>query len=164
MMAFVVDTNVPIVANRRADHADPRCVLACVDALDLVRAGVVVVDDGRRILHEYLKKLSPTGQPGAGDAFVKWLLSVQADPQHCERVAITPRAEEPDDFEEFPRDPALRRFDRDGRKFVAVALASRHHPPILKAVDSDWHDYATTLARHGVEVSFLCPHLLGAPE
>src|SRR5207245_8723519 len=72
----------------------------------------------------------------------------------------TPIPGVPGDFAEFPRDPALEGFDLSDRKFVAVARASRHSPTVLNAVDSDWRIYEEPLKRHGVEVEFLCPHLV----
>jgi hypothetical protein len=60
-------------------------------------------------------------------------------------------------FAEFPDDDALRGFDVSDQKFVAVALASNEHPPILNAVDSDWWNYGPALARHDVVVENLCP-------
>src|SRR5580704_3921062 len=137
MAAYVVDTNVPIVANGRS-HADPACVIACVDVLlEVYSTGVTVLDDAMRILSEYMNHLSLSGEPGAGDAFMKWVWNVQADENRCERVVLTPRYENiADDFAEFPDDPELANFDRADRKFVAVALASRREPIILNAVDS----------------------------
>ena len=161
MTAFVVDTNVPVVANGRSEQADPDCVLACVDALaSIVDGGIIVLDDAMLILSEYLNNLQLRGQPGPGDAFLKWLWSVQADPRHCERVRVTPRQGVEDDFEEFPNVPELEDFDRSDRKFVAVALASRHKPPILNAVDSDWWRFVQPLRRHGIRIRNLCPGIV----
>ena len=42
------------------------------------------------------------------------------------------------------------------QKFVAVALASGAHPPILNAVDSDWWNHRAALADAGVTCEFLC--------
>jgi hypothetical protein len=164
MPAFVVDTNVPIVANGRS-HADPACVIACVNALLDVRSdGVVVLDDAMRILSEYMNSLSLAGEPGAGDAFMKWVWSVQADENLCERVIITPRAgNDADDFEEFPDDPDLAAFDRSDRKFVAAALASLREPVILNAVDPDWAESHDALARNGLTIRFLCPQHVHRP-
>jgi hypothetical protein len=164
MAAFVVDTNVPIVANGKS-HADPACVIACVDALLEVRStGVVVLDDGMRILSEYMNHLSLRGEPGAGDAFMKWVWSVQADENQCERVFLTLRRDNgSDDFAEFPDDPDLATFDWSDRKFVAAALASHREPVILNAVDSDWAESYDILLRNGVRVRFLCPQHV-APE
>ena len=160
MTAFVVDTNVPVVANGRSEQADPDCVLACIDALaSIVDGGIVVLDDAMLILSEYLANLRLAGQPGPGDAFLKWLWSVQADSRHCERVHVSSRQGAEDDFEEFPSDPALDDFDRSDRKFVAVALASRHEPSVLNAVDSDWWGYGRPLRRHGIRIRNLCPHI-----
>jgi hypothetical protein len=156
--AFVVDTNVPVVANGKAAQADPNCVLACIGALEAIRnREIIVLDDGMRILAEYLDHLSLSGQPGVGDAFVRWVWQNQAVLERCERVSITPRGDDPDDFEEFPRDPELSRFHRDDHKFVAVALTSRWEPAVLNAVDSDWWDFRKSLQRNGVRVQNLCP-------
>jgi hypothetical protein len=156
--ALVVDTNVPVVANGRTPQAGPACVLACIDALDDLRLhNRVVLDSLGRILQEYRNNLSASGQPGVGDAFFKWVWQNQANTTHCETVEIHPRRNG-EDYEEFPDDPELARFDRSDRKFVAVALASRLNPPIYNAVDSDWWDFRDALAAHGVTVRFLCPN------
>ena len=158
MNAFVVDTNVAVVANGNAAQANPECVIACIDTLLRVRdAGGIVLDDSMRVLKEYMGHLSLSGQPGAGDLFMKWVWSVQADDARCERVHITPKPQDPDDFVEFPDDDELDDFDPSDRKFVAIAAASAHAPPILNAVDSDWADAHAALARHGIDVIFLCP-------
>jgi len=157
MTVVVIDTNVLIVANGRSRQADEDCVLACLDALDQARTGVVLLDDMGRILNEYRGRLSLSGQPGVGDAFFKWLHDHQADSRHCENVRITPKPSDEEDFEEFPDDPDLSRFDRSDRKFVAVARASRRSPRILNAVDRDWWDFREALKVNGVLVQFLCP-------
>jgi len=163
MSAFVVDTNVPVVANGRSEQADPDCVLACIGKLEeITSGGVVVLDDGMRILDEYMNNLSMSGQPGAGDGFMKWVWQNQAVTERCERVRIQPRREDDHDFEEFPRDPALAGFDRDDRKFVAVALASSGDPVVLNAVDPGWWTHRDALHKHGVRLTFLCPQCIQA--
>jgi hypothetical protein len=161
MSAFVVDTNVPVVANGRSVQADPECVLACLAALQSIRTdGIIVLDDGLRILGEYMNNLSMSGQPGAGDYFMKWVWDNQYVSSHCRRTTIRERNGADDDFIEFPDDPDLAAFDRSDRKFVAVALASDLKPPILNAMDSDWRDFGIALARHGLNVRNLCPQCL----
>jgi hypothetical protein len=158
--ALVVDTNVPIVANGRAPQAGPSCVLACIDALDNLRLHQqIVLDNLGRILDEYRNHLSAKGQPGVGDAFFKWAWQNQGNAAHCEMVDIRPRGNG-EDYEEFPDDPELARFDRSDRKFVAVALASHLDPSVLNATDPDWWDYRECLEKHGVRVVFLCPNLM----
>jgi len=156
MIFHVVDTNVAIVANVQSPQAGPECVVACVDVLQYIYdAGVVVIDDGMRIIREYMDNLSLSGQPGPGDAFMKWVWHNQANDDRCERVHLTEDGSR--EFEEFPDDPRLECFDKSDRKFVAVALTSRNHPEILNAVDSDWWDYREAFAGCGIKVKFLCP-------
>lgn len=163
MKAVVIDTNVPVVANGRTEQAGPDCVLACLEALEsTVRTGKLVLDDALRIVNEYMNNLSMSGQPGAGDSFMKWIWQNQANPDCCERVHITPRAGGTEDYKEFPDDPDLAGFDPPDRKFAAVARASRHGPVVLNAADTDWWDYKEPLERHGVSVEFLCPELMGS--
>ena len=158
MNVYVVDTNVPVVANGRSEQADQDCVIACIDALaDIRDAGMIVLDGLMLILDEYMRNLSMSGQPGPGDLFMKWVWNNQANRDRCEQVPITARADDPDSFVEFPDDLELADFDRSDRKFVAVARASSHSPVILNAVDSDWAQFHGALVRHGLTVRFLCP-------
>lgn len=101
---FVIDTNVPVVANAKSEQADPECVIACIDALFGIREnGIIILDDARLILQEYMHNLSMSGQPGAGDSFMKWVWDMQANEKHCKRVHITPGESDPTDFAEFPK-------------------------------------------------------------
>jgi hypothetical protein len=162
MNATVVDTNVCIVANGASPQADPTCVQGAIRRLrEARRTGLICIDDGFRILNEYRAHLSESGHPGPGDIFLRWLLQNRHNRRHCEQVRITPKPGVEDDFEEFPNDPELERFDPGDRKFVAVARASVNKPTILNAVDMrSWPKYKGQLARHGVAIDCLCPHLM----
>jgi hypothetical protein len=165
MMPRIVDTNVPVVANGKSQQADEDCVLACIEVLEDIKLnGIIVIDDRMLILEEYMKNLSLSGQPGAGDLFMKWVWSVQADSSKCELVSVTPAQRDRTDLAEFPKDSALDGFDRSDRKFVAVALNSRHGPSIINAVDSDWRDHHSALTRHGVRIQFICPQHVCGPQ
>lgn len=134
----VVDTNVPLVSNG-ASTASPQCVISCTKSLyGIMQKGLVVIDDGWRIIGEYQHQLNSSGQPGPGDAFLKWLLSNQANSARCIQVAITPLDGDAEDFEEFPQSLRDIGFDRSDRKFVAVAVAHGSYPPTLQAFDSKW--------------------------
>lgn len=162
MSYFVVDTNVPIVANGKSNQASSACVLNCAKKLKEIREQhIIVLDDTWLIINEYKNKLSHTGQPGVGDAFLKWVLTNQANPQRCQKVKITPTAE--NSFEEFPEDESLAKFDKSDRKFVAVALSHPEKPPILNAVDSDWKNFEIALTNIGITIIFLCPELTTRP-
>jgi hypothetical protein len=161
MAAVVMDTNVGVVANGKTPQANIECVSSCTDALVEIRERHrVLLDDRGLILDEYLRHLSPSGQPGLGDAFFKWLWDNQWNPEHCRQVPVTPVSERRG-FEEFPEDPDLATFDPSDRKFVAVALASGEQPEILNASDTDWWHHREALSRHGAQVRFLCPQLMG---
>lgn len=155
----VVDTNVPLVANGRAEQADLECEDACVRQLIQIQSEHrTLMDDKMLTIEEYRRNLSHSGQPGVGDAFFKWLWENQANPQHCRTVPVTVHADR--GFAEFPDDPRLDKFDKDDRKFVAVALASGAGPRVLNAVDRDWWDHRKALKENGVNVVFLCPELM----
>ncbi len=160
MSAAVVDVNVPIVANGRHPPAGPQCRLACIRALRQARRGLICLDDGGRILAEYRRHLSLSGQPGVGDEFMYWLHRNQATEGTCERVPIHPLPHDDRDFAEFPRDPRLASFDPSDRKYAAVAVASGHSPRILNASDTDWWISREALADHGIDVDSICPELM----
>ncbi len=158
----VTDTNVLLTANGNNEKAALSCVRICVLTLLQIQSGsmgFVVVDNGFRIVSEYNNKLTPyTGQL-PGDVFLTWLLTNLYDPTVCERVEIVQnhQSNDPNDFIEFPADPALAKFDASDRKFIAVALTSQYKPDILNATDSDWRNFLEALQANGITVRFLCP-------
>ena len=153
----VVDTNVAVVANRRED-APSQCVRACVSEMLAITTDQkrVALDLEGLIIREYMKNLSLGGQPGVGDAFLKWLYRNQAVTERCEKVSILPGGAGNADFPAFPDDETLAGFDPSDRKFVAVARAHPSAPPILEATDTKWWGWRQALQRHGVTVQFLC--------
>lgn len=161
MAKIIVDTNVAVVANQRDTHASEACILASVRQLQafLNNSLILVIDQQWYVLREYMRELHSTGQPGVGDAFLKWVLTNQNNPHRCERVSINlkPAHEDETEFIEFPDDPRLHGFDRADRKFVAISRAHSDRPPIANATDTDWRDYAAVLAEYGINVEFLCP-------
>jgi len=158
--AVVIDTNVGVVANGKHDKAGEDCISAATQALSESRKGLILIDDGQRILGEYRQRLSPSGQPGPGDAFFKWLWDNQSNSKHCRQIPITSVHGSDTDFREFPGDRKLSRFDRSDRKFVAVALGSGMSPEILNASDTDWWKFRHPLENNGIRVRFLCPELM----
>ncbi len=159
-MNIIVDTNVPVVANKAAPQASPQCVANCVRKLQQIQQEhTLVLDDDWHILKEYMDNLRSDGQPGVGDAFLRWVLTNKNNPQRCTLVSITPQD---NGFVEFPSDPQLNGFDPSDQKFVAVAIAHPEHPPILNATDSDWWLYRQALSHHGVCVEFVCPDQFGS--
>lgn len=156
MMAVIVDTNVAVVANGQSSQASPNCVDTCINRLEGIIRGEekLVLDDMWAILGEYIRNLRSSGEPGAGDRFLLWLLR-NKDTQ-CDLVSITPVNGSDNAFEEFPDDPALNNFDPADRKFIAVACAHSARPPILQAVDSKWLDFDDAFRENGITVKFIC--------
>lgn len=155
---IVVDTNVAVVANGREEspQATPNCVNTCIKRLEGIVRGEekLVLDNKWIMISEYRDNLRSSGEPGAGDRFLLWIL--RNKDTKCDLVSITPIDSSENEFQEFPDDPALVGFDPDDRKFIAVALAHCEKPPILQAVDSKWLDFRHVLSRHGVTVEFIC--------
>ena len=160
MSKCIVDTNVPVTANLSA-RPDPCsdvpdcCIRESVDQIEnIIEAGCLVIDAAGEIFKEYINNLSLRGQPGIGDAFVKWVSDHQYNSSKVDRVSVTKNG---DSYKEFPAHPDLNNFDRSDRKFVAVANARSEKPPILQATDSKWHWWNEALAEVGITVNFLCP-------
>lgn len=153
--ARVVDTNVILVANQAHEAASPACVIECVQQLKrLMDSGVIVIDDGYRIVLEYQKKTSSRKGKGAGDVFVSWVLKNINRKDKIHQVKITERGEH--QYVEFPDEELEGIFDAPDRKFVAVSNAHPDRPPVWQAVDCKWLDWWEPLERCGVKVEFLC--------
>ena len=163
MNAVIVDTNVIIAANGRAEHASPDCVARCQQRIKqiLSQSETSLVDDGWRILKEYQRHVDTRTQKGIGDVFVKTLLQHLWNPKVCTRVPITPCAGNGTDFREFPAAEALSDFDPADRKFIAVAIAYRResaqHATILQALDRKWEEFQEAFQQEEVHIEFLCP-------
>ena len=159
MQEVIMDTNVAVVANGQPEQADLKCENICIQMLeDIIERRYILVDSDGAIFEEYARQFSYSGQPGPGDQFFTWLWRNLENTEHCRKIPVTPHAER--GFEEFPDDPELASFDRDDRKFVAVALASGTTPDVLNASDTDWWDHRHALRRNGVRIIFLCEELM----
>ncbi len=155
-LIYIVDTNVAIVANGNlSEQATPACKLACAVRLnDIIKKGRLALDNQKLIFDEYKKYLNMKGQPGIGDAFIRWIL-VNWATGRCVWIAITPNQEQ-NGFDEFPLDDRLTEFDLADRKFIAVCMAHPEKPLILQAVDLKWGNFKEAFSDHGIEIEFLC--------
>ena len=152
MTTFVVDTNVPIVANGCAPQADDQCRSTCVGKLGyLMEQGMVAIDDKDAILKEYISKFSRSGGRSVGDQFFIHVINNQYVETRVQRAAVAPIDDERRSFEELPENT----FDRSDRKFLAVAVSA--DAVVLNATDSDWGEQKELMDTLGVEVEQLCP-------
>jgi hypothetical protein len=155
-MKAVIDTNVLLVANEQHSYVSIDCIEQCVRRLqEFERSGIVVVDDGYRILGEYQNKTNLKPPKGVGDVFLKHLLRNLRNPKRVEQVEVIELSDGA--FAEFPAVEINNSFDAADRKFVAVSNAHPEKPPILQAADSKWLDWWQALETHGIRVEFLCP-------
>lgn len=159
----VVDTNVATTANGANPGAPQDCVVSSAKALQAVMVeGHVFVDEAGAIAREYRVNLGASGQPGPGDAFLKWLLTHEWGEQRCTRVPITPKDHDQEDYNELPTPGDGTSYDRSDRKFLAVAAAHPDHPPILQSFDSKWWGWRRALEKAGVSIQFICPDAIEA--
>lgn len=155
MTRWTIDTNVPVVANGRGTGGRPVAPACREDAVRFLMR--VVLDDGERVVldaegaiqAEYRKHLHPSGQPGVGDRFYQAVLQ---DWNRHERVDLPKR--DNDEYADLPQAVIDAGFDRDDRKFAA--LARREGIPVVNAVDRDWLEHLAVLANNGIHVRFLC--------
>ncbi len=161
-MTVIVDTNVAVVASGQSEQETEErskdCIAACAERLGQINNDEVrlALDDQRRIIDEYRRRLESINRFNIGYQFYKWVEINWSNPERCDLVEITPVVGLKINFEEFPDDPALKKFDEDDRKFIAVACAHRDRPPILQAVDGKWRDFLDALHENGVTVEYLC--------
>ena len=152
MTTFVVDTNVPILANGCAPQADDQCRSSCVGKLGyLMKQGTVAIDDKDAILKEYIANFSRSGGRSLGDQFFIHVINNQYDETRVQRIAVTPIDDEKRSFEELPENT----FDPSDRKFLAVAVSAE--AVVLNATDSDWGEQQELMDGLGVNVEQLCP-------
>ncbi len=153
MPKFVVDTNVPIVANARDGAYDLDCILATIDRLRRIREGeTVVLDFAGNIIAEYKKYLSPAGQPGVGDSFYQHILRNIGNEARVALVAL--EVDGNGDYKSFPSDHRLKKFDQSDRKFAVAAISVG--AVVVNAVDSDWLEYRDALKDNGIVIEFVC--------
>lgn len=156
MSRFVVDTNVPIVANGRLDPQSRQiptvdCRTAAITFLvKVIESGRILLDVAGEIQAEYHRHLSPRGQPGVGDRF--YLAVLQSAPKHIERIDLPKR--EDGEYADLPQEVIASSFDPSDRKFAA--LAKKEQAPVVNAVDTDWLEHRVTLAANDIAVEFVC--------
>ncbi len=152
----VVDTNVLVTANH-SNGTSYTCASHCAQALLRIKtSGILAIDDRGRVLSEYRRYCSLSGQPGVGDVFVRWIHDNLGREELICKVTLTTSGDN-GDFAEFPQHPELAGFDPDDKKFVAIANAHKDTPPILQATDTKWWGWKEALQTCGITVEFLCP-------
>jgi hypothetical protein len=117
--------------------------------------GHLFIDNAGAITAEYRNNLAAFKDPQPGNAFMKWVLTNEWNPERVTRVTVTP-ADDDQGFEELPAPPDGIHYDRSDRVFLAVSAAHPEHPPILQALDSKWWGWQEALKNPGVTIDFVC--------
>ncbi|UPH71732.1 hypothetical protein LGT41_0002625 [Abyssibius alkaniclasticus] len=151
MPKYVIDTNVPIVANGDDVGISATCRLAAVELLlNAIENGKVFLDSEGAIQAEYRRYLQPRGQPGVGDRF--YLEVINSHPDKVVRLDLPKR---PDgEYQDLPQPIIDSGFDPSDRVFAA--LASKARTGVYNAVDSDWLEKRAVIEANGIPINFLC--------
>jgi hypothetical protein len=154
MTEYIVDTNVPLVAQGTAAQMSSDCVLNCVNFLDKLFQGhfILVIDTGYYLIGEYQNQMDKGNQ--YGNRFLKWVYTNQANPQKIKTVDINQLDEF--NFKEVPQSLIDIGFDNSDRKILAVAMANKNQASIAQAADSKWIGWEDDLKKEGITVHFLC--------
>lgn len=152
MSRVIVDTNVAVVANGQSNAVNPSCVTACIEFLVDCAQNIILLDSGDEIRAEYAKALKVSKPVGLGGLFLINILRHQFDSSRVQHIDLEKDAA--GEFVDFPTVIELSGFDRDDRKFAA--LAKKSGVAVSNAVDGDWADYFDDLKANGIRVNFLC--------
>lgn len=162
---YVVDTNVPIVANclmkpEKCPGIPEDCHIKCSESIQQVmEKGCVVIDEDGEVLAEYGNKLCHNPrEPGIGHAFLQWVTNHQGDPSKVLRISLTP--EKNGSYRQFPRGYGIDSINKGDHKFIALASACSKVPVILQATDRKWWKYKKAFMKAGLDVCFLCPRFV----
>lgn len=151
MVKYVIDTNVPIVANGNGGNFALNCRLASIQLLQLaIATGTILVDSDGVIQSEYRRYLNPRGQPGVGDRF--YLEVLNSNPTIVNRVELP--VGDDGQYLDLPRPIVNAGFDPSDRVFAA--LASKAKAKVYNAVDTDWLEMRGLIEENGIEVEFIC--------
>lgn len=156
--AYIVDTNVLIVANGRNTHASEVCQLTCIERLEQLKEEecLHLLDEEDEIWAEYEKYCDYKGLPGVGDMFFRWLY----DNLGVEKIVLKLQIKsDENDYPQIPS-PDYDKFDKGDRKFLALAFEAKkegYTPIIINATDMrSWKRFKKELENAGVEVEQLC--------
>ena len=151
MPRYVIDTNVPIVANGTDQTVSDSCRLKAVELLQkAISKGKIYLDLDNVMLSEYRTHLNARGQPGVGDRF--YLEVLNSHPDRVERVCLGKRAD--GQYEDLPQAVIDAGFDPSDRVFAAVEKKAKAR--VYNAVDTDWLDHRVVLESNGIDVAFVC--------
>lgn len=156
---YIIDTNVPAIASRSASQLDDlelECAEACLLYLRKMMTSSdiqIVLDYDYLVVKEYRRILSKISYSnGFNEEFLKWVfMKMSADDYQFVKIH-----KEGTSFLEYPNHDDLSSFDREDRKFIALANAHQDKPPIIEGTDCKWWGIVNALKSFGITVVFPC--------
>jgi hypothetical protein len=155
MAEYIIDTNVPIIAQGDSDYTED-CQERCAHFMESIKyeTHIVVIDSDYDLLVEYEKNATRYKQDSYLREFVKWLHRHKDNSSKVKKVNISQDSEK--GYIEVPQNLHALNFDWSDRKFIAVAIANDKIAPIIEAGDSKWIGWESALNNEGISVDFLC--------
>jgi hypothetical protein len=148
---YIVDTNIFIAANGKADQLAENDANKCrLFVGSLFSDTTISLDLQGEIFNEYFNHMNWSGQPGIGDAFVKYLWDRQYNKTICEKVDI--KKDKNGIYKQLRDKKDLLLFDPNDHKFIAVYLGSKNSAVICNACDSDWENNKLLLSKYQINV------------
>jgi len=152
MKRYVIDTNVPVTAANGNSDATLMCQRnSLVLIKQVVKDGVVCLDAGNEIRKEYRNRLSRIAKDDICAMFYRQVVvNFNSSRVETHQIKKLPSGE----YEGVPGDIIKSEFDKDDRKFIAVAVCAR--ATIYNSTDSDWLIHKKVIRTSGVKLEFVC--------
>jgi len=148
---YIIDTNVFVAANGGTDQLSEDDINRCKSFVALLFSKTIIsIDAKSEIFSEYFRYMNRSGQPGIGDAYVKYLWDRQCDKTVCELVDISKNKNGV--YKQLKGKEDLICFDPNDLKFIAVYLGSKFNTTICNASDRDWEENKSLLAKYNINV------------
>lgn len=155
MKYYVIDANVMLIAGKsiaEVSKEELHCRKKCIDFIHEVvkRKGKVVVDDGWKVLNEYVKNCKAiNGYPNNSENFYRYVMNYSNRSEiHLNEVGYCI-------YEPYPNSTDLKEFDAPDRKYIALAYSHKKNPRIIEASDSKWWGIRNELEKNGIEIIFV---------
>jgi hypothetical protein len=161
---YIIDTNVPLQAAKNLEgmsEIEARCKECCFNFIEKFihnPTSQIVLDDGYEICNEYVRNIPLNFSPSIATMFMKWVFSYIKMIPTADLIHLNKSGDKT--YREFPAHEALKRFDKDDRKFIALSSAHVNHPPIVQGTDYKWKMYSEVFLGFGIHIIFLCPEYI----
>lgn len=155
----ILDTNVPAKAATLPEEYEDEELEMQQNCINYIKEFIanpeskLVLDLDFEIYNEYRKRIP--FHTGIGRLFLKWLYEYVGKRISCDEDLLKLDKDEEGNYKNFPVEEGTKDFDLSDRKFVALSITHREHPPIIEAADGKWLGYQKIFEKYGVHIEFL---------